>query len=151
MEIGRTANVKAQLRATFDSEFAAEVFEQCCANFLWQLTDQVVLPFMPQRIGRWWDKNSEIDIVALNQDSKDILFGECKWAQQPIGIDVLKSLYYKAQQVKWQREGRQDWFVLFSRAGFQQALIDRANHPNSAGRYDVLLVHDGQVVAGGTE
>jgi AAA+ ATPase superfamily predicted ATPase len=148
LEIGRTANVEAQLRATFDSEFAAEVFEQCCANYLWQLTDQVAVPFMPQRIGRWWNKNTEIDIVALNQESKDILFGECKWTQQPIGIDVLKALYSKAQQVKWQREQRQDWFVLFSRAGFQPALVDRARHPNTEGRYDVLLVHDGEVVAG---
>jgi AAA+ ATPase superfamily predicted ATPase len=151
LEIGRTANVEAQLRATFDSEFTAQVFEQCCANFLWQLTDQFVLPFMPQRIGRWWNKNTEIDIAAINQDSKDILFGECKWAQQPIGIDVLKALYHKAQQVKWQRGQRQDWFILFSRAGFQQALVDRASHPNANGRHDVLLVHDGQVVAGSTQ
>ena len=67
-----------------------------------------------------------------------------------IGIDVLKALYHNAQQVKWQREQRQDWFVLFSRAGFQPALVDRASHPNSDGRYDVLLVHDGEVVAGNT-
>jgi AAA+ ATPase superfamily predicted ATPase len=148
LEIGRTANVEAQLRATFDSEFTAQVFEQCCANYLWRLADRNEIPLIPLRIGRWWDRDQEIDIVALNQDSKDILFGECKWTQQPVGIDVLKSLYHKARQVKWQREERQEWFILFSRAGFQEALLERASHPNSKGRYDVILIHDGQVVPG---
>jgi len=147
LEIGRTSNVEAQLRATFDSEFTAEVFEQCCSNYLWRLADRDEIPFIPLRVGRWWGKDQEIDIVALNQDTKDILFGECKWTQQPIGIDVLKSLYHKARQVKWQRGERQEWFILFSRAGFQEALIERASHPNSQGRYDVILVHDGQVVS----
>jgi AAA+ ATPase superfamily predicted ATPase len=147
LEIGRTANVRAQLRASFDSEFTAEVFEQCCTDYLWRLADQEQIPFVPQRIGRWWNKAQEIDIVALNQDSKDVLFGECKWTQQPIGIDVLKSLYHKARQVKWQREQRQEWFILFSKAGFQKALMERASHPNSQGRYDVVLIHDGRVVS----
>jgi AAA+ ATPase superfamily predicted ATPase len=147
LEIGRTSNVEAQLRATFDSEFTAQVFEQCCANYLWQLADRQEIPFIPLRVGRWWDREQEIDILALNQDTKDILFGECKWTQQPVGIDVLKSLYHKARQVKWQREERQEWFILFSRAGFQEALLERARHPNSKGRYDVVLVHDGQIVS----
>jgi AAA+ ATPase superfamily predicted ATPase len=148
LEIGRTANVKAQLRATFDSEFTAQVFEQCCASYLWQLADRNQIPFIPQRVGRWWSKDQEIDLVALNTESKDILFGECKWTQQPVGIDILKALYYKTRQVRWQRDERREWFMIFSRAGFQEALIDRARHPNSEGRYDVLLIHNGQAIAG---
>jgi uncharacterized protein len=148
LEIGRAANVEAQLRATFDSEFVATVFEQCCANHLWRMADRQEIPFVPQRIGHWWSKDQEIDILALNQDSRDILFGECKWTQKPIGIDVLKALYSKVQQVKWRREQRQEWYVLFSRAGFQEALIDRASHRNTDDRYDVILVQNGKVVAG---
>jgi AAA+ ATPase superfamily predicted ATPase len=146
LEIGRTANVAAQLRATFDSEFIAEVFEGCCANHLWRMADRDEIPFLPQRIGHWWARDQEIDIVALNQESVDILFGECKWTQQPIGMDVLKALYRKARRVKWQRDARQEWFILFSRAGFQEALIERANHPGASERYDVILVQDGRVV-----
>jgi AAA+ ATPase superfamily predicted ATPase len=147
LEIGRTANVEAQLRATFDSVFTAQVFEQCCASLLWRLADRNEIPFVPQRIGHWWNKDQEIDIVALNQETKEILFGECKWAQQPIGIDVLKALYAKAQQVRWYPGERQEWFILFSRSGFQPALVERARHPNGTGKYDVILVHEGRVVA----
>ena len=153
LEIGRTAHVETQLRASFDSEYVAQVFEQCCANYLWRLADQGQLPLVPQKVGRWWSKDQEIDIVALSQPGADgepaeILFGECKWTQAPIGLDVLKSLYHKAQQVRWQQENRRETFVLFSRAGFQEALLERASHPGSFERYDVILVQDGQVVAG---
>jgi AAA+ ATPase superfamily predicted ATPase len=148
LEIGRAVNVEAQLRASFDSEFTAQVFEQCCSNYLWRMADQGQIPFVPRRIGHWWGRDQEIDIVALDQESTDVLFGECKWARQPIGIDVLKGLYHKASQVKWRQENRREWFILFSRAGFQPALIDRASHPNTEGRHDVILVQDGKIVAG---
>ena len=69
LEIGRTANVEARLRATFDSEFVAQVYEQCCANCLWRMADRGQAPFVPQRVGRWWSKDQEIDIVALNQET----------------------------------------------------------------------------------
>ena len=147
LEIGRTANVEAQLRASFDSIFTAQVFEQCCASVLWRLADQGQIPFIPQRVGHWWNKDQEIDLVALNQETREVLFGEVKWTQQPIGIDVLKSLYAKVQQVKWHPEERKEWFILFSRSGFQSALLDRASHPNGAGKYDLILVQDGKVVA----
>jgi len=31
------------------------------------------------RIGTWWHRDKEIDLVALNRDSREILFIECKW------------------------------------------------------------------------
>jgi AAA+ ATPase superfamily predicted ATPase len=148
LEIGRTSNVEAQLRATFDREFAARAFEECCANYLWRLADQGDIPFIPQRVGRWWARDQEMDLMALNQETRDIMFGECKWTGQPIGIDVLKALYGKAQQVRWRQGERREWFILYSRAGFHEALIDRARHANTEGRHDVTLVHDGHVIAG---
>lgn len=154
LEIGRTANVQEQLRQTFDSQFVAEVFEECATNYLWRLADQNKLPFVPQRIGHWWDQDQEIDIVAVAQEGSDntqpanIMFGECKWTQNPVGIDVLKSLYYKAQKVQWNQANRREWFILFSQSGFQDLLIERARQPNALGYHDVILVHNGQVITG---
>ena len=30
------------------------------------------------RIGKWWHKDKEIDVAALNEKTKEILFGEWK-------------------------------------------------------------------------
>ena len=71
----------------------AATFEECCADLTWQLADEGALPFVPQRVGHWWRRDEEIDILALNEETREVLFGECKWSQQPVGIDVLHSLY----------------------------------------------------------
>ena len=93
-----------------------------------------------------WNRKTEIDLVGLNEETHDIVLGECKWSRSPVGLDVLKDLYSKAQQVPWQRGARREWFILASRAGFQEALVERARRPGIDGRRDVILVHEGQVL-----
>ena len=36
------------------------------------------IPFPIKKLGRWWDKNDEIDIVGIGENK--IIFGECKWS-----------------------------------------------------------------------
>jgi AAA+ ATPase superfamily predicted ATPase len=31
------------------------------------------------RTGHWWYNEDEIDLVAVNEDSSSVVFGECKW------------------------------------------------------------------------
>ena len=33
--------------------------------------------FTPKKIGRWWNKSEEIDVIAM--DDEHICFIECKW------------------------------------------------------------------------
>jgi AAA+ ATPase superfamily predicted ATPase len=49
-------------------------------------------------MGRWWDRNEEIDLVAIGEDT--ILFGEVKWSRKPVGTDIYKALRTKAANVK---------------------------------------------------
>ncbi|NOQ32800.1 MAG: hypothetical protein GQ567_01175 [Methanosarcinales archaeon] len=37
------------------------------------------------RIGKWWHRDKEIDLVALNEKSREILFIECKWKDMSPG------------------------------------------------------------------
>ncbi len=76
------------------------------------------LPFPLHRVGRWWDEQSEIDVVGLNEEHNAILFGEVKWSTKPIGTDILQDLRNKASRVPWGKAERQEAFTLFSRTGF---------------------------------
>jgi len=67
-------------------------------------------------VGRWWFKDTEIDIVAVDEERKEIMFGECKWSN-----DVnAKALYYdlkeKKDEVRWNDQNRKEEFVLFARS-----------------------------------
>jgi len=145
LESGHPAIAVADIRDTFD-QYASKTFEDCVRDWLWHLQDQGQLPFTVHKMGSWWNKQTEIDIMGLNEATHDLVLGECKWSQSPVGLDVLKGLYNKAHQVPWHRDDRQEWFVLASRSGFQESLIARAQRPGIDGRRDVLLLHDGKLI-----
>jgi len=65
-------------------------------------------------------------VVAISDEARVVLVGECKWSAKPVGTDVLAELRHKAQFL--QREGFWDrvHYALFSRAGFTQALQETA-------------------------
>jgi AAA+ ATPase superfamily predicted ATPase len=145
LEMGRPTVAQAEIKRTFD-QYVSLPFEDCIRDWLWYLHDRGQLPFEIQKMGSWWDKRTEIDIVGLNDTTHDILFGECKWSRSPIGLDVLKGLYNKAHQAPWQQGDRREWYILASRSGFRDPLLERAKRPGIDGRRDVLLIQDGELI-----
>lgn len=145
LESGRPAIAREEIRQTFD-QYVSRAFEECIRNWLWRLQEREQLPFAMHKLGSWWNKSTEIDLVGTNEATHDIVFGECKWSQSPVGLDLLKALYNKAHQVPWHRDERREWFVLASRSGFQDSLIERARRPGIDGRRDVILLHNGEVI-----
>ena len=79
-----------------------------------------------ERVGRWWDKDDEIDIVGLSQENNAILFGEAKWSQKLAGTNILEGLREKAKKVVWGDAKTKSFYVLFSRKGFTAGMIDLA-------------------------
>nr|AAU82318.1 DEXX-box ATPase [uncultured archaeon GZfos14B8]QNO52084.1 hypothetical protein IPGHNFGK_00040 [Methanosarcinales archaeon ANME-1 ERB6] len=102
----------------FLDQYVSFSFEDVCKEFLVELNRQDGLPFRFTRIGSWWHRDNEIDIVALNEDTKEILFAECKWQNKKVGIKVYDELKEKSGLVKWNNEERKEYFALFSKAGF---------------------------------
>jgi len=145
LESGRPAISRADIQETFD-QYVSRTFEDCVRNWLEHLEAQGKFPFELHKIGSWWNKHTEIDILGLNNITHDVLFGECKWSQMPVGLDVLKGLYNKANQVRWHKRDRHEWFLIASKSGFHESLIERAKRPGIDGRHDVLLLHNGELV-----
>lgn len=88
------------------------IFEKVAAEFLWR---NLELKFT--RLGRWWHKDSEIDLVALNEITKEILFFECKWRHLRGGEErtVLNELKAKSIQVDWQKDNRKETFGIIAK------------------------------------
>jgi AAA+ ATPase superfamily predicted ATPase len=104
-----------------------QTFELICAQYLISENAKLSLPFVFGRIGRWWGNNpdkkrqEEIDILAVNEDSA--IFGECKWRNEPTGMDVLKQLVEKSECFKRYKD---KYHMLFSRTGFTAELEEAA-------------------------
>ena len=79
-----------------------------------------------ERVGSWWNRRGdEIDIIALNKKKKEILFGEVKWRNRPIGCDVLDELMEKKELVQWNNVDRKEKFLLVSKSGFTEKCMER--------------------------
>ena len=137
LESGRTAAVERRIKEHFIDAHVAYVYEDVCRERLWEMGDLGTIPFVPERVGRWWSGSDEIDAVALNADEKAAVWGECKFWKAPVGINVLAKLEKKAARVPWKQHARRDLFVLFSIGGFTDDLKALARV-----RDDIILVDD---------
>ena len=100
------------------SEFMGFAFENITRELLIQLNHHNAAPFYFHRIGRWWDRQSEIDLVALNSETRQTLFVECKWTSTPVGTDVLQTLKHRAQNLPTSDA----FYLITSKSGFTDPL-----------------------------
>ena len=134
IESGHSNIVMSKIKKNLVRNHIAFVYEDVCKERMWQLNAEGAWPFHFSKLGRYWDAQTEIDIVALDPEGKNIVFGECKYWQEPVGIDVLTKLEAKVRSVLWERNNRNVWYVLFSISGFTKELEELAE-----GRDDLLL------------
>ena len=114
IEEGRIDYVLDLIMSDFNT-LVAENYEKVAQEIVLKNEDK----FFPiNKIGRWWDKNEEIDLIALNENEDKILFGEVKWSNKPVGTNIYDDLKRKAKLVKWGTEKRREYFCLFSKSGF---------------------------------
>ena len=122
IESGHGRIVMDKIRKSLVRNHIAFVYEDVCAERMWEMNAQSVWPFYFSKLGRYWDSKEEIDIVAIDPDGKNLILGECKYWQEPVGVSVLRSLEAKAEMVAWEKGKRKTWLVLFSVNGFTEEL-----------------------------
>jgi hypothetical protein len=115
LEEGRYDFVMEKIRETFDS-FVGTAFEDVCREYLPQ---NATYSKRWQSFGAWWSTKAEIDIAAVNDD-RELLLGECKWTERPIGRRVYEDLKAKAPLVHGRFTSTS--YVLFSKSGFTPEL-----------------------------
>ncbi len=79
-----------------------------------------------EKVGSWWNrKGDEIDVVGLNEKKNEILFGEVKWRNRPIGCAVLDEMLKKKDLVRWHNKDRKERFLIVSKSGFTKKCLER--------------------------
>lgn len=101
----------ANIIKTDYTTYQGRVFEDVSRQFLIRKN---IFPFT--KIGQWWHKEREIDIVALNADTKEVLFCECKWRENVNAGKTLKELKEKAQYVQWNNGARKEHYAIFAKS-----------------------------------
>ena len=134
IESGNTAIVMNKLKENFIDKHVSFIYENVCIEKLWNMNAEGSLKFTFDKIGRWWNNTSEIDIIGIDSTGNNILFGECKYKKSKIGLDVLTALEKKSIEVEWNKDNRKSYYIIFSISGFTEELIKEAQKRN-----DVIL------------
>jgi AAA+ ATPase superfamily predicted ATPase len=119
------AILERRIRPDLD-HFVSTAFEEAALAFVARLAQAGSLNFLPERIGGWWDRDTEIDVLAISQTEKAAIVGECKWSVNPIGTNILLALKQKAQILIKDYGVQNVQYVLFARFGFTPALEELA-------------------------
>jgi AAA+ ATPase superfamily predicted ATPase len=135
LEIDNQDYVINRIRGNFIDNHVSFVFEKICLERLAEMNTKHIFNFPILRFGKWWNNNTEIDLVGLNEESRQIIFGECKYSKTPVDTDILNNLVHKAKQVQWFNNERKESYIIFSRFGFTKDLIELAKQ-----RKDLWLV-----------
>ena len=127
LDLGMADSVLTQrVRPTFE-QFVSYAFEEAAKAYISRLARRGSLSFLPERIGSWWDQTGEIDVVAVSDNERALLVGECKWSVNLVGTDILDNLKHKTQYLlETHRWGKVSYF-LFSRSGFTTGMLSQAS------------------------
>ncbi|SLM32039.1 ATPase [Desulfamplus magnetovallimortis] len=130
LEMDQRDFVVDKLKQNFRDNHVSFVYEEICREKLLDLSSKGEIDFKILKSGTWWNKNEEIDIVALSDDENKIIFGECKYTKQKTDVELFYWLKEKSQKVKWHADARK-YYILFSKSGFSEALLQLAEQNTS--------------------
>ena len=106
------------------SQYMGSVFEEVCKTYMLRKNIAEKLPFLFTEIGRWWGtdnvKRQEVEIDLVAGDGKQYIFGECKWHNEKMGLQVLDDLREKAKV--FSPKTKASYYYLFSKSGFTNEL-----------------------------
>lgn len=137
LELDNTQIVLDEINKDFVEKFVAFAYEDICRNIFADLCRDGTIPFVPSRIGSYWlndfDGDTEIDVVAVDHQNKQMFAGECKFHAKPVDAPVYFSLKEKvdnAAEIHKAFPGYDVHFGVFSKSGFTQRMLDTAKGNN---------------------
>lgn len=105
-------------------------FESICLQWVVAQAKTGALPFAPTRFGRWWGtdtqarEQTDIDVVASNERTGQLLVGECKWRGTFDETRTMGELVHRGGLVG---DYESVWHVLFTRHAVSAATRQKAD------------------------
>lgn len=136
LELNETNEIKKYINLNFNNDLG-HIFENICQEYLIEQNKKSNLPFKIEKIGRYWKKHEEIDRIILNEKEQKIMFVECKYKNNQIGMKTYDELKKKSQNYNF--NGKK-YYCIISKSGFKNKLIEYAKNNTN-----ILLIDINQI------
>ncbi len=104
-------------------QYTSYIFEDICKEYLRNKNRKEELPFYFTKIGRWWNKTDELDIVAMDPSKCNYIIGECKYKKSSFTMFDLKRMKDKLQL---DHCSDHVYYWAFSKSGFSEDVVAEA-------------------------
>ena len=114
LEANRNEEVLGVIKQDFPL-YCGQMFEMLVKELIMQ--KHILDEFLFSRIGRWWHKDKEIDILGMNEETGEIVFVECKWKEVSYrsAEKILSDLMDKSTFVHWNNDTRKEYFGIVAK------------------------------------
>lgn len=144
LELDNMQIVLDEIHKDFKEKFVAFAYEDICKDIFAKICSNNAISFVPSRIGSYWlndyDGDTEIDVMSVDHQNKQVFAGECKYHTKPVDAPVYFTLKEKVDNASEIRKSFPKYNViygLFSKSGFTKRMLDIAKeNPN------ILLIHE---------
>lgn len=148
LELDNMQIVLDEIHKDFKEKFVAFAYEDICKDIFAKLCSNNAISFVPSRIGSYWlndyDGDTEIDVMSVDHQNKQVFAGECKYHTRPVDAPVYFALKEKVDNAAEIRKFFPKYNViygLFSKSGFTKRMLDIAKeNPN------ILLIHEDHLI-----
>jgi AAA+ ATPase superfamily predicted ATPase len=126
LDMDRVLNkVRQELRA-FVGQTTFEILAQ---EWVVRQGKNKLLAFEPDIVGAHWSRRVQIDVVAVQWQTRQILLGECKWGREKVSRKVVRELVeqktaHLRRDLAADGEAWQIHYAIFSRAGLTDAALN---------------------------
>lgn len=148
LELDNMQIVLEEMKKDFETKFVAFAYEDICKDIFANLCKRGVIDFVPSRIGAYWlndyTGDTEIDVMAVDNQNKRIFAGECKYHRNPVDASVYYALKEKVLDAGEIRKSYPVYDVIygvFSKSGFTQRMLDAARETSN-----LVLVNEDNVI-----
>ena len=123
LEAGDSAGVwRYEVEPELD-RYVSLVFEDVCRQYLRRENQRGHLPFRYSKIGRWWSKADELDVMAFDRREENFLVGECKYKNSPFAYPDMIRMREKFTP---QKKESKMYYWMFSKSGFTEEVLTAA-------------------------
>lgn len=139
LEAGNSKNVLSKIKQDY-TVYLGHGFEEIAAELLTEMKKNQKLPFDFTSIGKWWFKNNEIDLIAIDEEKQTATFIETKWSNLNTTDcqRILQKLKDKAQHFRWERK-KENYVVVAKYIKEKEQLTKQGQFVFDLDDFEVLL------------
>jgi AAA+ ATPase superfamily predicted ATPase len=141
LEIGNTDYVLNKIRDDCNT-YLGHAFEQAASEFLTEMKKKQLLSFSFTKLGKWWLKDKEIDIIAIDEEQSATTFFEVKWStlSKQECKKTIQNLEGKSSSFRWDHK-KENYGIIAKKVAQKEHLRDKGYLVFDLKDFELLETH----------